>query len=111
MANDADAMLMCCATQVSCKTVESITYFCKHGPADKRDQKATAQVKVGNKRDRAVEVRGSCKRGCPCTFVAKKKQAKSPSSCVETSTMWEIRYFCVQHENHPMAEVRFNVEF
>ncbi len=110
IADDAGACRMSYAKQVKEKTLESITYFCKHGPADLRDRKATAQVKVSHTRDRAVDVRGSCKRGCPCTFVAKKKQAGFASSSGETSTVWEIRYFCTQHENHLKAEVQLNIE-
>lgn len=95
--------------QVALRTQESITFHCRHGPEDLRERKATAKAKGSTARNRAVDVRGSCKRGCPCTFVAKKKQPNCSSSSGETSTVWEIRYYCTQHENHPTAEVRLKL--
>lgn len=107
--NDAITLLKRCAMQVAWKTLVSRTFCCKHGPADNRDIQATARAKVKGARDRAVDIRGSCKRGCPCTFTAKKKQENCSSSTGEPATICEIRYYCMQHENHPKAEVRLTL--
>eukprot|EP00884_Botryococcus_braunii_P000445 jgi/Botrbrau1/10400/Bobra.0133s0009.1 len=59
------------------RTLEELVITCKHGPEDLSAEVGVAKPSKPNTRCRGVALRGSCKRGCPVSFTAKRIEVTS----------------------------------
>eukprot|EP00884_Botryococcus_braunii_P008858 jgi/Botrbrau1/17974/Bobra.50_1s0063.1 len=81
------------------RTLEELVITCKHGPEDLSAEIGVAQPRKPNTRCRGVELRGSCKRGCPVFFSAKRIEVVS-----KNMKCWKVQYLALEHKNHPTKD-------